>query len=91
MTWRRVLGAVVLGLVAGGTPVVAQQPAPMEHGAHGTPPAWRFTWPAGQAAKGREMFEKLECYSCHEVKGEAFPAPSDRDRGGPELSMMAPL
>jgi sulfur-oxidizing protein SoxX len=32
---------------------------------------------------------KLECYSCHEVKGEAFPAASGAI--GPELSMMAPL
>jgi hypothetical protein len=32
---------------------------------------------------------QLECYSCHEVKEERFPVPSDMI--GPELSMMAPL
>ena len=37
------------------------------------------------------MFQKLECYSCHEVRGERFPAPSDSARAGPELSMMGPL
>jgi mono/diheme cytochrome c family protein len=32
---------------------------------------------------------KLECYSCHEVKGERFPAPGGEV--GPELSVMGPL
>ena len=32
---------------------------------------------------------KLECYSCHEVKGEEFPAPGNGL--GPELSAMGPL
>ncbi|HXH13337.1 MAG TPA: c-type cytochrome [Alphaproteobacteria bacterium] len=62
---------------------------PDEHAKHGTPAGWKFTWPRGDAPKGREVFEKLECYRCHEVKGEAFPAASDAI--GPELSMMAPL
>jgi mono/diheme cytochrome c family protein len=58
---------------------------------HGTPKSWRFTWPSGDSAKGRAVFQKLECYSCHEVRGERFPAPTDRSRVGPELSAMAPL
>ena len=37
------------------------------------------------------MFVKLECYSCHEVKGERFPAPSEAGKVGPELSMMGPM
>jgi hypothetical protein len=37
------------------------------------------------------VFQKLECYSCHEVRGEEFPAPSDSGRTGPELSMMGAL
>ena len=37
------------------------------------------------------MFRKLECYSCHEVRGERFPAPSEWGGSGPELSSMAPL
>jgi mono/diheme cytochrome c family protein len=60
-----------------------------EHGAHGTPEGWKFTWPKGDPVKGREVFVKLECYSCHEVQGEKFPAPSGDI--GPELSMMGPL
>ncbi len=43
----------------------------------------------GNPVKGREVFVKLECYSCHEVNGERFPVPSEVI--GPELSMMAPL
>jgi mono/diheme cytochrome c family protein len=37
------------------------------------------------------VFRKLECYSCHEVRGEDFPAPSDSARVGPELSSMGAL
>jgi mono/diheme cytochrome c family protein len=73
----------------------AQSPAPgparSEPSAHRTPKGWRFVWPRGDPAKGREVFRKLECYSCHEVRGERFPAPTDRGRVGPELSAMAPL
>jgi mono/diheme cytochrome c family protein len=68
-----------------------QQGSPGGHGEHGTPRGWKFTWPKGNPAKGREVFVKLECYSCHEVKGEKFPAPSDEGQVGPELSAMGPL
>lgn len=67
------------------------QPAAGGHGDHATPPGWRFSWPPGDTARGRAAFVKLECYSCHEVRGERFPAPSDRARVGPELSRMATL
>jgi hypothetical protein len=59
------------------------------HGEHETPEGWRFLWPQGDPIKGRQIFVRLECYSCHEVKGEQFPAPSSEI--GPELSMMGPL
>ncbi|MBI2202321.1 MAG: cytochrome c [Candidatus Rokubacteria bacterium] len=62
-----------------------------EHGAHGTPSGWKFSWPAGNPAKGRDAFVKLECASCHEVKGEKFAAPTDPGKVGPELSQMSPL
>ena len=60
-------------------------------GDHGTSAAWKFRWPKGDQAKGRQAFAKFECYSCHEVKGEKFPAPTDKSKAGPELSMMGPL
>jgi uncharacterized protein involved in high-affinity Fe2+ transport len=59
------------------------------HRGGGVPPGWRFSWPAGDAARGREVFAKLECYQCHEVKSETFPPVTpDPTRRGPELSGM---
>lgn len=59
------------------------------HRAGGVPPGWRFSWPAGDPKKGREAFAKLECYQCHEVKGESFPpVVQDPTRRGPALAGM---
>jgi mono/diheme cytochrome c family protein len=58
---------------------------------HGTPKDWKFTLPKGDPGKGRAVFEKLECYSCHEVRGESFPAPTIKASGGPELAQMGPM
>jgi mono/diheme cytochrome c family protein len=60
----------------------------MGHGDHQTPAGWHFTWPQGDPAKGREVFVKLQCYSCHAVQGEQFPDPSGDI--GPELAAMGP-
>src|SRR5262245_36282185 len=101
LTISLALTGLVLGLSAGRRvgPVVAQiappatkaTPAPSPTHVHGTPQGWRFAWPRGDAARGREVFQKLECYSCHEVRGESFPRPSDTARLGPELSAMGPM
>jgi len=56
---------------------------------HHHPTNWRFTMPKGDAAKGRAVFEKFECFDCHRVDGESFPAPLYGD--APELSQMGPL
>ena len=90
--------ALLVGMAAGRVGAQHQQhqqmmapktaPAPQEHG---TPPGWKFTWPKGDPAKGREAFVKLECHSCHEVRGEKFPTPKDQKNVGPELSQMGPL
>ena len=60
------------------------------HGGHGTPAGWRFTWPAGDAGRGRDVFVRYECFSCHEVRGERFPIPRDASNVGPELASMGP-
>jgi Cu/Ag efflux protein CusF len=52
------------------------------------PKDWRFTMPKGNPAKGRAVFEKLECYYCHEVRGEQFPSPTEH---APELSKMGAM
>lgn len=84
-------GAVLAQQPAGPARPPAQRPAPDPHAGHGTPKGWKFTLPKGDPAKGREVFAKLECYACHEVKGEKYPAPTERAKVGPELSQMAPL
>ncbi len=54
----------------------------------GVPRGWRFTLPAGNPKAGREVFAKLECGKCHEVKPD-FPR-GERAAGdvGPELTGM---
>ena len=52
------------------------------------PKGWRFTMPKGDSAKGRAVFEKFECYYCHEVRGEQFPYPTEH---APELSQMGSM
>lgn len=53
---------------------------------------WKFRWPQGSADEGRKLFVELECYKCHEIKGESFPKVSEKEQGvGPELSQMAGL
>jgi len=60
----------------------------MHHG-DGVPKGWKFSWPEGDAQKGREVFAKLECYQCHQVPGAGFPdVKPDPARQGPPLAGM---
>jgi mono/diheme cytochrome c family protein len=88
ITSRRILAAALAAAAALADCAIDAQPP---SGDHGTPPGWKFAWPAGDPARGREIFVKLECYSCHEVKGDRFPAPQDGAPVGPELSVMGSL
>jgi mono/diheme cytochrome c family protein len=59
------------------------------HKQGGTPKRWKFLVPPGDATRGREVFVGLECFACHEVKGEQFPQASKTPPGsGPDLSGM---
>ena len=60
------------------THVPPVQPRQSSGGARGT-----VTPPPGNAARGRSVFVKLKCFTCHTVRGESVPAPS---RPGPDLS-----
>lgn len=78
-----------------GQPSAMKPPAPIRttmealHASGGVPKCWKFLVPPGDAAKGREVFMTMECFACHEVKGEAFPKTSKRDHEpGPELTGM---
>ena len=44
--------------------------------------------PKGDSVKGKTVFQKFECYYCHEVRGEQFPDPLE---SAPELSQMGPM
>ena len=66
-----------------------QETAHRATGEH-TPPNWKFTLSPGDAVEGKKLFVELECYKCHEIKGESFPVVDQGDKGiGPELSQMA--
>jgi sulfur-oxidizing protein SoxX len=82
-------------LALGSLPVGAQtrgvRPPPLAGAASPAAPTARtIAWPPGDPARGRAAFERFECYSCHEVRGEHFPAPTEQAIG-PELSAMGPL
>lgn len=85
--------ALGLGLSAWAQQGGGAQPKPIRitmeelHKAGGVPPGWKFALPAGDPAKGRQVFVDLECFSCHKVKGEAFP-PGKTGDVGPDLTGM---
>jgi mono/diheme cytochrome c family protein len=59
------------------------------HAHGGVPPGWTFLLPPGDPAEGRAVFVRLECFACHEVKGETFPGPARTPRSsGPDLTGM---
>ena len=57
------------------------------HAEGGVPPGWKFTLPPGDSAKGKDVFARLECYSCHIVEGQGFPDKAT-DKTGPQLTGM---
>ena len=59
------------------------------HAQGGVSRGWKFLMPPGDAAEGRKVFVAMECYACHEVKGENFPRDSKTPpSAGPELTGM---
>ncbi len=58
----------------------------------GTPKGWRFTIPPGDPQAGRQAFVDFECFKCHEVLGEDFPAPkAEQGDVGSALSAMGAM
>jgi mono/diheme cytochrome c family protein len=56
------------------------------------PKGWRFTMPAGDHHAGQQVFADLECFKCHEVAGDDFPAPeAEQGDVGPALSGMGAM
>ena len=55
----------------------------------GVPPGWKFTVPDGDPQAGRKAFVKFECFKCHNVQREHFPALSKTATDvGPDLTGM---
>jgi mono/diheme cytochrome c family protein len=92
---KRAIMVVVLMILSGVFSLVScskqeKQKEMGEMAGHGMAADWKFTLPAGDAAAGRKVFVEAECYKCHEVKGEKFPAVAEKEKGvGSELSQMA--
>ena len=64
----------------------------IKKGGWALPKGWRFALPPGHADGGRKAFADFECFKCHEVEGEKFPAPQPEQGGvGPGLSGMGPM
>jgi len=83
---------VFLILVTAGCERAAKHDQASQGDQQGPPKDWKFTLAQGDAAEGRNVFVELQCYKCHEVKGESFPDLAPGDKGiGPELSQMAGL
>jgi putative copper export protein len=53
------------------------------HEQGGIPRGWMFTPPPGDAERGRGVFARLACFTCHTVVGEGFPPPTAQ---GPDLT-----
>jgi len=93
---KSIIILILLLLIVGGGIYWFLRPKSKEAGpemvVHGMAPGWKFSLPQGDPAQGRQWFVKLECYKCHEIKGEEFPAVAAADKGvGPDLSQMAGL
>ncbi len=73
--------------VEGKTPIRTTMEELHRHG--GTPSSWRFQVPEGDPDEGRRVYVKLECFACHNVRGEKFPRsdPKPTDKG-PDLTGM---
>ncbi len=62
------------------------------HANGGTPPGWRFRIPKGDPEEGRDVFAKMECYSCHNIDGEKFPKGDAVPANvGPDLTEMGSM
>ncbi|HET8564462.1 MAG TPA: c-type cytochrome [Candidatus Binatia bacterium] len=84
--------ALVVGVLLSSCAKWQEQTKGEQHGTeeHDMPGNWKFSWPQGNPAEGRKVFVEAECFKCHEIKGEQFPALAEKNKAiGPELSHMA--
>jgi mono/diheme cytochrome c family protein len=86
--WLAIAAAIVvlLGAIAAGAQIRVTE-REMHSFPGGVPLGWKFSLPAGDPQKGKKVFADLECYACHPMPGQGFPAPS-ADKAGPPLAGM---
>ncbi len=76
-------------------PAPTEQPKPIRitmeelHRQGGIPPGWQFLMPPGDPQKGKKVYIAMECFTCHEIKGQHFPGAGKKPGDvGPELTGM---
>jgi mono/diheme cytochrome c family protein len=74
------------------TPPASKPPTPISmeelHRHGGVPRGWKFTLPAGDPKAGHEVFSKLDCAKCHEIKPDFTRGERAAGDVGPELTGM---
>jgi mono/diheme cytochrome c family protein len=50
------------------------------------PKGWVFGLPAGNAADGKTVFVRMECYACHTLSRPGLKLPADAGGTGPDLT-----
>jgi mono/diheme cytochrome c family protein len=58
------------------------------HASGGVPPGWQLTPAAGDADRGRQVFDAQGCAACHRVEGESFADAIGDESRGPDLTGM---
>ncbi|HEY2919564.1 MAG TPA: c-type cytochrome, partial [Candidatus Binatia bacterium] len=84
------LASVLIAVLACSKEKKEKEVSHQDMATHGMSADWKFTLPKGDPSEGRKVFVEVECFKCHEVKGEKFPDVAEGEKGvGPELSQMA--
>jgi mono/diheme cytochrome c family protein len=83
------MGTMPMDAPAAAKPSIRTTMKKLHESPGGVPRGWKFTIPAGDPKTGREAFAKFECFKCHAVRGEQFPAAAKgADDVGPDMTGM---
>lgn len=82
------IGTLIIALTFSGT-ALAQKASPAK--TPSVPKGWSFSFPDGDLNTGKDMFVKMECYSCHTIKLPKESLAARPGKVGPELTGYAVL
>jgi mono/diheme cytochrome c family protein len=89
MTWASMVASIGCGLVLLFTSAArAAEPAAAKPQ---VPAGWTFGLPQGNPASGKAVFTRMECYSCHALRGVPEKPPQGAGGIGPDLTAYAGL